>query len=392
MVSHYSYLSQDWIDDPYNHYKQNSFLTMMTASNIYKTIGKNDYVCTLSLSPQSEWHKKCLSFITGRIIYTKAERELLDSSTDAEIDEKAGNVLKFDILNDNVAIDDRMKLKLDGIEFSDILEVLYMPFDGNTTKIDELGFKKVPNVIEIQIPDKIESKYESLAYNLYSRIIDSGHRLTHDEIMEYVGLECAFTGGRTRSELLKRLNTNLEAVQASPLFWKSYYDAKSHLTGLNAEEKLRFEIRKNEELLRRLHLLQEELSKSGLSFPLSKEDEAKLKGIQKEIENYKTLRFGFDPLIYCDLETYLHIALRHLPEAKLGELNKGKTDIPYKSSDLKMLIQGVLDSIEAEIVHHFKNEPGRKFYRSGARAIYFNGDYYSIDIDEDGRILSFYRN
>jgi len=61
-------------------------------------------------------------------------------------------------------------------------------------------------------------------------------------------------------------------------------------------------------------------------------------------------------------------------------------------NDLKTLIQKLLDLIEEEIEEHFRINKNKKFYRSGKRAIYFNKDYYSLDIDTDGKIISFYKN
>jgi hypothetical protein len=50
----------------------------------------------------------------------------------------------------------------------------------------------------------------------------------------------------------------------------------------------------------------------------------------------------------------------------------------------------VLTATNSEIQTHFKTSPTQPFIRRGSRSIYFDGNYYRVDIDKKGRLLTFH--
>jgi hypothetical protein len=50
----------------------------------------------------------------------------------------------------------------------------------------------------------------------------------------------------------------------------------------------------------------------------------------------------------------------------------------------------VISSQSSEIQEHFKNTPSKNFKRSGKRAVYIYGNYYHVEIEPSGRLLTFY--
>jgi hypothetical protein len=93
--------------------------------------------------------------------------------------------------------------------------------------------------------------------------------------------------------------------------------------------------------------------------------------------------------IYWDIESYLHIVMRHVREYQLGDF-KRKTPFPYKAEDLETLIEKILKSVEDEIKVHFSDHPSTEFYRCGNMGIEFNGDHYHLRIDTKGRLVQFH--
>jgi len=93
--------------------------------------------------------------------------------------------------------------------------------------------------------------------------------------------------------------------------------------------------------------------------------------------------------IYWDVDSYLHIVMRHVKDYQVGNFKK-KTPFSYKVGDLKTLIEKVIQRVEDEIRIHFSNNPDSEFSRHGNWAVEFNGDHYNLKIDTKGRLVQFH--
>lgn len=363
----------------------------ITPAKLYRAIGKYDSVFTIIFNPESELIKNFGPHLTATLVYSKDEREKFEINDDDFIDNYSNGIIKINISLPDLNLEQKLKYQLDGINCSEINRILYSPFPYEI-EIGHNGTKEIPNIIKIPYESKDKLDHENLFLGLYSRLINRDEPLLYDEKMEYIGIDSAFHDGRTSSELLGRLNLSKEEIEANSIFWISYYETKEKMSFLTFVEKKDYQNHKDVIWYKKLNIFFRELLKGGKikadNFILEKLDI-----ILKELNKFRTSRFGFGkPVIYWDLESYLHIILRHIKETKISPNSQGKTEIPYRMMDLKTLIQKILDLIDEEIEEHFKANINKKFYRSGKRAIYFNKDYYSIDIDVDGKIISFYKN
>lgn len=364
----------------------------ITPSNLFRHVGQKDYVLSIIFKPDSELFKSLGSFISAKLVYSKNERTNFENNDDSYIDTYSNGIIKIDIFSNDLSVNDKMKYKLDGIKCTEIHKILFTPYTTNTEPNEE-GVKEVPNIINIPYESQSKLEYENMFSGLYSRLINKNEPLLYDEKMEYIGITSAFHDGRTSSKLLSILNVTLEEVQKNSIFWKGYYEAKEKISGLNDTEKQDYEDHKTAIHYKKLKIFLTELLKGGKILDDSAQLNDKMNLILKEIEKFKTTRFGFrSPVIYMNLDSYLHIILRHIPDTKITANNLLKSNIPYRLKDLKMLVEKILSILDDEIVDHYKTKKELKFFRSGERAVYFNGDYFSIDIDIDGRIITFYKN
>lgn len=366
------------------------FITDITPAVLYRLLGKNDQPLTICFKTESKFAKELSPNIVATLDYTQKERKLFDSNDDAFINTYSKDIIKVNILDPVIDIDRIMKYKLDGIKLSEIDKVLYFPLMSNQEK-QEFSIKSVPNIIKISYEPKGKYDYENLFLRLCSRLIAENKPLLYNEKMEYLGIQAAFHDKKMSSTLLKILGITLDELTKNPLFWVSYYKTKEVAEALSDEENQSYTDYKAIIWYDKLILLAKEITKAG---KLENNDNTneKIRIIGKEIENFKVERLNIDPLIYWDLESYLHIVLRHFKETKIGMNNQVKTEIPYKLEDLRALIEKIIYDNMEEIEHHFNKKNSKKFFRSGPRAIYFNQDYYSIDIEPDGRIKAFYKN
>jgi hypothetical protein len=67
-----------------------------------------------------------------------------------------------------------------------------------------------------------------------------------------------------------------------------------------------------------------------------------------------------------------------------------KTEFQYNYQDIRELIKNVLNSAEKDIAEEFKANPNRNYNRQGKRAVYYNGNYYKVEIEPSGRLLTFH--
>ena len=81
--------------------------------------------------------------------------------------------------------------------------------------------------------------------------------------------------------------------------------------------------------------------------------------------------------------------MRHINDYQIGHF-KEKTSFPYKAQDLEMLIEQVIGRVRDEYEEHTKTRPTSNFTRVGSMAVHFNGDYYHIRIEPDGRLTQFH--
>lgn len=368
-----------------------SFLIEITPAYLYRIIGKNDSIFTIFFNQDSELIKNLCEYIIVSLDYSKDEREKFESNNDEYINNYSKGIIRINIITPDLSTEEKIKYKLDGINCSEIDRVLYFP-QFYKQEFNENEIKEVPNIIKIPFISKDKYDYENFTIALYSKIINHNEGILYDEKLEYLGILTAFKERKINTKLLERLQISLEELKTNPIFWIGYYKTKEKLSDLTLQEKLNLQNYKFDSWIEKNTIFLQQLLDCGFFKDKENFDEEKINFIVKEIEDFKTSRFGFgDPLIYWDLKSYLHIILGHIKESKLGLNNKDNSEIPYKITDLKTLIGKILDQIEDDIEHHFKTKSNKKFHRGGNRAIYFNNDYFSIDIEIDGRLSSFYK-
>jgi len=94
--------------------------------------------------------------------------------------------------------------------------------------------------------------------------------------------------------------------------------------------------------------------------------------------------------VYLDLERFLHIYARHVTETHVGGQFAVKTVFQYKYDDIIRIIQAVIESEATAIQEHLAAGSGKNFLRMGKRSIYYEGHYYRVEIESDGRLLTFH--
>lgn len=253
------------------------------------------------------------------------------------------------------------------------------------------GEKEIKNTIKVNFNSAGLSVQRLELYNLNARL-KSGYKLYQEEEYKYIGYQLHYNPESIPKEVLDGLiDPGTNKLKEEIRFYQlqaEFFDATSDNPVMNDELKDMLQKRGKE----KIKILMEELKRSA----------EKLKNIgEKYNDNLKSiislcLRFEDEVLlpyelpIWLDFERFIHIYVRHVKETKVGERYDDKTIFQYKFRDVRRIIKAVLKSVYIEIQEHFKNNPNSNFYRIGERSVYYDGNYYRIEIEPNGRLLTFH--
>jgi len=361
----------------------------ITPINLYRIIGRENYHLTIFLKDTSKLREVFPSIISGSLFYTQDERKSFENNIDIL---KESSIIKIASSMHKLSAEQIKKLKYKGISCSEIDVVGFIPLSSDT-KEDDKGIKKIPNIIEIPYKQKYKYEYEGIILHLYSRLLLRDEPLLDEELYEFIGIMLAMNDSSIPAKYLEKIKLTISGIENNPKIGYYYLLTKSKKTELDENEKQRLKDLDAEFFLEKLFVLSSELKKASSNLSDLSKYSDQFDKIMEEIKRFKTHRFGFrKPVIYWDIESYLHIILRHLNETQVGEHFIDRSTIPYKFDDLKILLGKILDTLDKEIQDHFIKNPNQKFTRHGKMSVFFNNDYYTIDIEPDGRISTFYKN
>lgn len=249
------------------------------------------------------------------------------------------------------------------------------------------GEKEIPGTLKINF-DARGFCAEKAHLWLLSQRIKKGWPLIDFEMNDYYGLKLFFS----REEVvdLKEIYENFEARELLPQVNFRYLKTKFFVDDLTEEENKNFQDLLSSIGKDRVNILMLEFQKATESMKELKDYAAKVKLLYSCLTKFEdeTLISGEFP-VWWDFERFLHIYIRHVKETPIGSRNEGKSVFQYGFQDVLRIIKIILEMLEKEIVEHFKNSTGT-FVRRGGRAAYYDGHYYRVEIEPNGRLLAFH--
>ena len=69
-----------------------------------------------------------------------------------------------------------------------------------------------------------------------------------------------------------------------------------------------------------------------------------------------------------------------------------KDNFQWKEEDVFTVIEKVIEQANDEIQEFFEQNPNGRYSRYGDKSLYFEGDYYTFHIENDGRLSTFHKN
>jgi hypothetical protein len=340
---------------------------------------------TFTFKKGSKAYKKYKTDVTGTIFYSREELIKIVSSDNQFEQDK----IRIEIFMD-MEHELKENIKYGGISISDIKVISFTPYKREIEYYAS-GEKKVPNIIYIDYRPTPNEDYELMYHNLVVGKYNYGTELIEFEKEKLIGITLG-KHGKVDASLLIPLGYNKEKVINCKNIWYHAYLTKKRRKTITDEEKEKLKDLKFIFFVDNLKLFLEEIIKCKVNMTELQQKAEILKTLMLELEKFEPhiLLYG-KKQIYWDIQSYLHIVLRHVKQLQIGTF-KAKSSFPYKHKDLEVLIEQVLGRIEDEIRNHFEKNPEREFRRAGKMSVLFNNDYYSINIDRNGRLTNIYIN
>lgn len=360
------------------------------AEDLYELIGSKDFVATFVFKQDSNSQKRFGDMVTGTIFYPKGEREKIQHC----IREKSAyeNVtLKIEIVLPDIDKKAAEELKYGGVPILDIQNITIVPY--RREEKTENGNKKIP-VVEIPV-SKEQLRFidqDILWQNMLASKLNAGIYLIPEEKAHLIGITLAINDNRIDTRLIEYLGFTIDTLQTSSSIWYHYYQVKKRRKTITVEEERILAEIEAIDITDKTILLARELTKGHAPGEAISPSQDQLSTILTSLENFRPkVLVPIKRQIWWNAESYLHIVLRHVKDFQLGRINLGKTPFPYDFKQLELLIQKVIDTIKEEIKAYFDSASGKKhFHRNGRMAVYFNGDYYALEIEPDGLLKSIY--
>jgi len=364
--------------------KQDGF----TQEDIYTLCGRDDAVATITLNPGSEGYSTFGEDVTVCFEYTPKERKALEedsSSMNGVPCVKARALLPdYDAAKAEV-------LLATGVNPHDIIQMLV--YHGtkpqNTFYSKE---KRSPNVLEI--PFEVEGGGRDIGwmYGALVRFREKGIAITPEEYSEYLAYKLVLDKDGMTEEERNQVFDKEGLIHNNDVAWE-FLNWKKEAGKLTEEDKHNLAYLKVLRIKERLDKLNELLKGVGglERFVEKYPDKAAL--IVKKVLGYRQHRYNAvgHHLLYLDLDGFMHIYLRHVEELSTSGLYPERTKFQLEEKNVEIAIDHVMHALNDEYQIFRENYPDRPFRKYSDQAYYYNGDYYVLRVEPDGRLIQFFK-
>ena len=360
-----------------------------TIEKIYKIVGRFDYVATLTLKKDSEAFKKYGDTITVQFMYDQFEREKLDKLIEQEESSTNGKVKAKELIF-QLSDEENEQLQKEGINSQDITDIMYFANPKNTFH-DKEKRKIQKNIIEFR-PLPKGGDYGWIM-GFYERLIKDNVGLCPNEKNLYL------------AGILLSDSDNLSDEEKSEIY-DTENNVRKEIEFELLKMKMKMEIIDENESLRLLQLQKEKISSrnSALDNYLKQAGSSLMKLTKQNTEqaalmiakvqqfNERRLNVAGKYPIYIDIDSFLHIYLRHVEEFKVNQHFEHKDNFQWDIDDVFSVMQSVIQNIEDDYQKFRNANPNTKFSKYGNQSQYYQGDYYTLHIEPSGRISTFHKN
>jgi hypothetical protein len=361
-----------------------------SVEDIYKLVGREDKTAGITFRIGSESHEYFGSFITVIFTYTQSEREELDERVQDENNKTSGRIRAKHLAGDLTEAQIN-RLGTEGIATDDIIEILYFKApEKNTFHSKE---KRKIKIFEIQSYPLPKGRDYDWMYGFKKELAERGIGMCPAERNFYLAGKYYYEPDNlTKSEvneIYQDGNFMSELVE-----WE-YLSIKLFREEITNEEKARLGELIGKRKKQHYQILDNYLKQAGSSLKkLAKENLEQAVDLFIKVSDFRERRLnvtGKQP-IYIDIDSYLHIYMRHVEDFKITDHFEDKDNFQWSEEDVFSVMRHVIEETNEEIQVHFEKFPNNRYSRYGKQSVYYQGDYYTFHIEQTGRVSTFHKN
>lgn len=372
--------------------KQRAEMFQFSVEELYFMYGQYESkFIEIEFHKLSDAGKKYPRNIGGIIVYTKSEREELDKTINSGNIPRTNGFVRIDVSpNYNLTKEQTDEVLNKGFMSGDIYQIL----DSNLPvqkAFKQEGKKEIPNTININFDPTGMDPHRMYMW-LFSQRIKDGGLLIETEWSKLCGYGIYYEPESINLDFIKqRVYDTNGNMNKKVRFYK--LSAKLYNTDISKEEIAEFAGLLKERSLERIEMIREEIKKStNKSLEKFAEEYPEIyKSIKASATTFdeETLEYHNTILpIYWDFRSYLHIYLRHCEELQIEGHFKNKTKFQYTQKDIKRILGIAIRKLYDKVNDRLKI--GKDFRVFGDQTLYFNGNFYAMRIEKDGRVDSFH--
>lgn len=387
-LNYFKSMQEDFKNDIANQLK-NEF--QFSCEELYAMYGQYDKFINIEFHKYSESALKYGRSLMGTIVYSKFEREELESIIRSKNVPRTRGVIKLRCSKLSKLSDEhKAEIENNGVPVGDIYEILTSDY-FEPKSYNQDGIKEIPNTIKVEFDPTGIDPLQTTHWVLSKRVKD-GNKLAIVEWEKYIGYSRYYNSDKDITKEYEEGGFDINEESSTQI---RFYELEAKFLNRNitTAEKSEFGKFLNQRRANRTKAIERELKRST-SKTLQK-FESEHPDIYSSLQE-SIIAFSPDSLavynveipIYWDYEGYLHIYLRHCEELNIEGHFEQKTKFQYQPKDIKRVLKICIESLTPQINVALK--AGKQFRANGGKALYYNGNYYAIHILENGRVASFH--
>jgi hypothetical protein len=362
-----------------------------SIEELYNHIGQYDEFVDIEFHKFSDSTRKFGRNIGGILVYGKSEKANLQAIIDFGSFPRTNDYVKIDV-SSNYNLDHAQHKELieTGFKSGDVHKIFYTNIPSANTYTQK-GKKDIPNTIPISIDAATADLCKLTLFNLNMRI-NNGGVLIEGEQNQFWGYNIYYA---PKLKKVSSVNDKIYDQNGNIKNDIRYYElfAKKVNSDISKDELSEFESLFNKRRIDRLKILEQELKNNNInSLEAFKVDYPQIYTelyFTAPLFDEEVLTITPSPVpIYWDFKSYLHIYLRHCDVLQPGGLFKAKTTFSYRQEDIRRILRIAVEKLESKIQERLSQ--GLEFRTHGKKALYFNGNFYSMRVERNGRIDSFH--
>ena len=370
---------------------EETYIGNYTLEKIYNLVGRNDYTSTITFRPNSQSAKQYGNTLTIMFLYTQQERENLENNIKKGVTGTHGYVkakyLLFDLPESKIKTLEKV-----GIDTNDIIDIEWLKCteNRNTYRCKE---KRHVNTLAIE---SRPSGYENDILWMYGALKtykENGIGLCPEEQTNYLAYKLILEPTKLTEEEIADIY-DAEGIMNEDVAYV-YLGFKCVTLTISKEEIVDLMRLCQKRYAERMGILDDRLREIGSSIDIIKKTEPeKAKFLINAVRRFHEKRYntyGKFPL-YLNLNGFLHIYLRHVEDLQIGSQYAQKDKFQLYEKDIEAVMSRVIHGINTDYQVFKIDHPDQRYSKYGKQSYYLLGDYYTIHIDEDGSIGTFYKN